>query len=99
MRFRLLFAIAVGFMCPFDLCAETITEVVVAGGASPLALITRAGGAYDASAIERDVRALHATGRFTDVRVESEPIADGTRVTFQLVPDATSRAPESRDRP
>ena len=49
-------------------------------------LSTRAGDAYQPSALEQDVRALHATGRFADVRVESISAPEGQRLTFQLTP-------------
>ena len=64
--------------------SQTVAEVVVVGGVSPVALGTRAGEAYDPAIVERDVRALYATRRFDDVRVVSEPLAEGLRVSFQV---------------
>lgn len=64
--------------------APIVSEVVVRGGAAPVPLRTRSGQPYDVANIEKDVRALHATGRFTDVRVKAGPAADGRRVTFEL---------------
>lgn len=33
------------------------------------------------------MRILHATGHFADIRVDSEPAPEGTRLTFQLTPN------------
>ena len=62
-----------------------VTFVAVHGVEAPVHLATQAGRPYDAKVIEQDVRALWSTGRFEDIRVESNADGDGVSVIFRLL--------------
>lgn len=49
---------------------------------------TTVGQPYSAAAVEEDVRNLYATGFFTNLRIQDEPIADGVKVVVIVVPKA-----------
>jgi outer membrane protein insertion porin family len=51
---------------------------------SMLRLKTRSGEPYDAALIERDLRALYATGRYSDIKVATEEHEDGKLVIFEV---------------
>ncbi|MFY9528146.1 MAG: POTRA domain-containing protein, partial [Candidatus Acidiferrales bacterium] len=44
------------------------------------------GQPFSTAKIEASVDALKRTGRFTDVRVQVEPVAEGLRVFFVMLP-------------
>ena len=61
-----------------------IDSVSIQGSSAQIALDTCVGTRYDVVVIERDVRNLHATGKFSDVRVEAEETDRGKHITFYL---------------
>ena len=70
--------------------ADRIVEVRIEGNhateASKLPqLVTRAGQTFDPQAVEEDVRTLHRTRKFVDVRPTYVRAADGVVVIFQVV--------------
>src|SRR6476620_7088934 len=67
---------------PYELFADVMKSVAVHGAHVPVKLATQAGRQYDARAIEQDVRALWSTGRFEDIRVDSNADGDGVSVVF-----------------
>lgn len=85
MRVWLLHLLLATVASPAEVMPERIGEVVLRGGPAPVTLKTQASGMYDPKVIDGDVRALFATGRFSDVRVESDAGVEGRRVTFVLV--------------
>src|SRR5437867_3121352 len=61
--------------------AQTVTSIAVRGTHFPVNLTTQVGLPYNSFTIEQDLRRLWATGRFDDIRVET----NGTAVTFHVV--------------
>lgn len=49
---------------------------------------TTVGQPYSAAGVEEDVRNLYATGFFTNLRIQDEPLADGVKVIVIVVPKA-----------
>lgn len=89
-----------------DSAAPTITEVQVAGNDTiredriRAKMLTRPGRAYDQATVDADVRGLHRTKWFSDVRVEKRPADDGKGVvlTFRVVEMPVLTAVEFRGR-
>src|SRR5579864_2118135 len=61
-----------------------VVSVGLVGARLPVNLATQAGQPYDASNIEKDVRALWNTGRLEDIRVSTTQAAGGTAVVFHV---------------
>ncbi|PTY03291.1 outer membrane protein assembly factor BamA [Verrucomicrobia bacterium LW23] len=49
---------------------------------------TTVGQPYSAGAVEEDIRNLYATGRFVNLRIQDEPLADGVKVLVIVQPKA-----------
>jgi outer membrane protein insertion porin family len=47
---------------------------------------TTVGGVYSAPSVEEDVRNLYATGFFTNLKIEDEPLGDGVKVDVVVQP-------------
>jgi outer membrane protein assembly factor BamA len=83
-------AVLSGFFLTFPIAAagdpeRLVESVSIEGSGARYTLATKAGEPFDRLAIERDVRALYATGRFSDVRAESRSGSSGNVVTFRVV--------------
>lgn len=65
--------------------ARPVVSVEVAGSRAPWELDTRPGAPLDPKTVRGDVKRLWATGRFEDVRVESNEEPGGIRLVFRLV--------------
>lgn len=74
--------VAIGFALILPALADPlpVKSVTLAGTRFPVILATQAGHPYDAHAIEKDVHNLWATGRFDDIRVES----NGAGIEFRV---------------
>src|SRR5579864_834107 len=62
-----------------------VKSVTLRGTLLKVNLATQVGQPYNADAIDRDVHQLWSTGRFGDIRVETEQQPDGADVIFNLV--------------
>jgi outer membrane protein assembly factor BamA len=66
-----------------------VVEVVLEGNSSPLKKLprfsTRAGQPFDPRLVEDDVRSLHRSGRFIDIKPKYQRVPDGLVVIFQVV--------------
>src|SRR5579864_4720065 len=62
-----------------------VKSVTLRGTLLKVNLATQVGQPYNADAIDRDVHQLWSTGRFGDIRVETEQQPDGTDVIFDVV--------------
>src|ERR1039458_7883237 len=76
-----------------------VKSVAVPGTGLAVKLATQAGQAYDAGAVEKDVRYLWGLGQFEDIRVEASDDADGTAVVFHATPSQRPRLHEIRIEP
>jgi len=66
--------------------SENVRSVEIQGSNLPIELATKAGGAFDATSIQADVRKLYASGRFHDIIAIVKESAEGKLVTFHVVP-------------
>jgi outer membrane protein insertion porin family len=75
------------FLCSPSSAAEVpfIQTLQLAGTGRRVQLETHAGQRLDPARVERDVRALWATGWFEDVRVEVAQGEEGAQVYFTVV--------------
>jgi outer membrane protein insertion porin family len=66
-----------------------VVEVVLEGNSTPIKKLpkfsTRAGQPFDPRLVEDDVRALHRSGRFIDIKPKYQRVPDGLVVIFQVV--------------
>src|SRR5579871_2469523 len=62
-----------------------VRSVEIQGSNLKVDLATHAGDAYDPNTVSKDVRALWASGKFSDIRAEAAPQDDGTSVIFHVV--------------
>ena len=62
-------------------------------------LATQVGHDYDTAAIDKDMKTLWATGRFSDIRVQKEEQADGVGIVFQVTESKTHPLHEMRIEP
>ena len=62
-----------------------IEAVTISGSDAQFHLETRKGDPYQPEVIQRDVRTLHRTGRFSDIRVEADEGEAGKLITFHVV--------------
>jgi len=77
-----------GVIFPLVLLGDSlplIKSVRFVGGSPNVFVGTQVGRPYDTAVIHDDVKRLWRTGRYHDIRVEADPGADGTRITFDLV--------------
>ncbi len=74
--------ITLGFVLAIPALAGSlpVQSVTLAGTRFPVTLATQAGHPYDARTVGNDVRKLWSTGRFDDIRVES----DGAAIVFRV---------------
>jgi outer membrane protein insertion porin family len=67
----------------------SVVEVLLEGNSTPLKKLprfsTRAGQPFDPKLVEEDVRALHRSGRFIDIKPKYQRVPDGIVVIFQVV--------------
>jgi len=82
-----------------SLSAEIVQSVSVRGGDAQVNLATQVGQEYDTAVIDKDLRTLWATGRFSDIRVEKEEQTDGVGVIFQVTESKTHPLHEMRIEP
>lgn len=82
-----------------SLSAEIVQSVSVRGGDAQVNLATQVGQEYDTAVIDKDIRTLWATGRFSDIRVEKEEQTDGVGVIFQVTESKTHPLHEMRIEP
>lgn len=78
---------------------EVVRSVTVQGTDAHVPLATQVGQEYDTAVIDKDVKALWATGRFSDIRVKREEQEDGTAVIFDVVETQTQPLHEMRIEP
>jgi outer membrane protein insertion porin family len=66
-----------------------VVEVVLEGNSTPLKKLprfsTRAGQPFDPRLVEDDVRSLHRSGRFIDIKPKYQRVPDGIVVIFHVV--------------
>ena len=68
---------------------EVVRSVSVDGSDAHVQLATQVGQPYDTATIDKDVKSLWATGRFSDIRVKREEQGDGAAVIFDVVETKT----------
>jgi len=78
---------------------EVVRSVSVQGTDADVHLATQVGQEYDTAVIDKDVKALWSTGRFSDIRVKREEREDGTAVIFDVVETQTQPLHEMRIEP
>jgi len=62
-----------------------VQSVSVQGTDAHVELATQVGQPYDTEVLDKDVKKLWATGRFSDIRVENQEHPDGAAVIFHVV--------------
>jgi outer membrane protein assembly factor BamA len=77
-----LFAGEEALIAPMPRTPGVVKSVTVQGGDAKLKLATRVGDPVAQSNLQKDVRALWATGQFTDIQVLTRDEPDGTAVVF-----------------
>lgn len=87
------------FLVVCSLSAEVVQSVSVRGSDVHVNLATQVGQDYDTAVIDKDMKALWATGRFSDIRVEKEEQSDGIGVVFQVTESKTHPLHEMRIEP
>lgn len=73
-----------GLVAPVPQTPGTVKSVAVQGGSARVRLSTKVGDPLDQANLNKDVRALWATGQFTDVQVKTTEEAGGTVVVFAV---------------
>jgi outer membrane protein assembly factor BamA len=73
-------------VAPAPHSVNTVKSVSVQGGTSHVRLSTKAGDPLDQANLNKDVRALWASGQFSDVQVITKDEKDGTSVVFSVTP-------------
>ena len=76
-----------------------VSSVEVQGSDLKTSLATRAGHRYDADLVTKDVRTLWATGRFSDIQVETAKNPDGMSVIYHVVEKPLLKLHEVRIEP
>jgi len=89
----------VSFLVVCSLSAEVVQSVSVRGSDVHVNLATQVGQDYDSTAIDKDLKTLWATGRFSDIRVQKEEQAEGVGVVFQVTETKTHPLHEMRIEP
>ena len=87
------------FLLAGSVSGEVVRSVSVEGADVNVQLVTQVGQEYDTVAIDKDIKALWATGRFSDIRVQREERDDGTAVIFNVVESQTQPLHEMRIEP
>jgi outer membrane protein insertion porin family len=82
-----------------SLSAEVVQSVSVRGGNVNVNLATQVGQEYDTAVIDKDIKTLWATGRFSDIRVQREEQTDGVGVIFEVTESKTHPLHEMRIEP
>lgn len=67
-----------------EIVPRTISTVEVVGGEAAIPLETKAGQTVDQARINKDIKSLWRSGRFSDVRAETLEDGDKVRVVFRL---------------
>lgn len=70
---------------------KMVSSIEVPGGQSLESLETKAGDPLDPSKLSNDVKTLWRTGRFSDIRAETEEDGEMVRVIFRAQPNKTLR--------
>ncbi|HEX6897265.1 MAG TPA: POTRA domain-containing protein [Bryobacteraceae bacterium] len=78
---------------------QVVRSVSVRGADANVQLATQVGQSYDSATIDKDVKTLWATGRFSDIQVKREEQEDGAAVIFQVVESQTKPLHEMRIEP
>ncbi len=78
---------------------EVIRSVSVQGTDAHVQLATQVGQEYDTAVIDKDVKSLWATGRFSDIRVDRQEQDGGESVVFKVVETQTQPLHEMRIEP
>ena len=71
---------------PLVIQAGNVKSVAVEGGSTNVRLSTKVGDPVQQANIGKDVRALWASGQFTDIQVKTKEERDGTAVVFNVTP-------------
>jgi len=79
--------------------AEVVQSVTVRGSDVRVNLTTQVGQQYDTDIIDKDIRTLWSTGRFSDIRVEREEQPEGPGVIFNVIETKTQPLHEVRIEP
>lgn len=74
-----------------DTEAKTISSVDILGGQAAIALQTKAGETLDPTKLNNDIKTLWRSGRFSDIRVETEEDGEEVHVVFRVQNDKTLR--------
>lgn len=70
---------------------SVVHSVEVRGAPSSIELKTRQGEPVNQETLTKDVRALWATGRYSDIKVEQKDTPDGVDIVFHLTPAPSLR--------
>jgi len=76
---------------PENAAPKIVSSVEIPGGQSSESLETKAGDPLDRSKLSNDVKTLWRTGRFSDIRAETEEDGEMVRVVFRAQPNKTLR--------
>jgi outer membrane protein insertion porin family len=87
------------FLVACSASAEIVRSVSVQGTDAQVPLATQVGREYDTALVDKDVKALWATGLFSDITVKREERDDGTAVIFTVVESQTHPLHEMRIEP
>lgn len=82
--------IIAAFISPIQAADPTprvVSSVQILGGQAAIALQTKAGEALDPAKLSNDVKSLWRSGRFSDIRVETEEDGQGVRVIYRVQND------------
>ena len=85
MRSTLAFIFIFSLLVSAESLPPIVKSVTLRGTLLHVNLATQVGQPYNVEAIDRDVHQLWSTGRFGDIRVETEQQPDGTGVIFNVV--------------
>src|SRR5215469_800162 len=67
--------------------SKIVSSVEIPGGQPSESLETKAGDPLDPSKLSNDVKTLWRTGRFSDIRAETEEDGEMVRVVFRAQPN------------
>ncbi|HLG96235.1 MAG TPA: POTRA domain-containing protein [Bryobacteraceae bacterium] len=87
------------FLVAGSVSGEVVRSVSVRGADVNVQLATQVGQPYDTAAIDKDIKALWATGRFSDIQVKREEHDDGANIIFDVVETQTKPLHEMRIEP
>jgi outer membrane protein assembly factor BamA len=71
--------------------SKTVSSVEIVGGQVAIALQTKAGETLDPAKLSADVKSLWRSGRFSDIRAETEEDGGAVRVVFRVRNEKTLR--------